>query len=59
MLSFRLTKKTSANVAGTTFQDDFIILIPARAMNCENKQLCYQPVTIENHLLPAHTDHYD
>ena len=29
-----------------------------RAMNCENCQLCYQPVTIENYLLPAHKDHY-
>ena len=27
-------------------------------MNCENCQLCYQPVTIENYLLPAHKDHY-
>ena len=27
-------------------------------MNSENCQLCYQPVTTENYLLPAHTDHY-
>ena len=28
------------------------------AMNCEKCELCYQPVTTENYLLPAHTDHY-
>ena len=27
-------------------------------MNCEKSQLCYQPVTTENYLSPAHTDHY-
>ena len=29
-----------------------------RVMNCKNCQLYYQPVTIENYLLPTHTDHY-
>ena len=33
-------------------------ITPARAMDCENCQLCYQPVTTENYLSPAHTDHY-
>ena len=31
------------------FKDDFIMFTSARAMNCENCQLCYQPVTIENY----------
>ena len=33
-------------------------IIYVRAMKCENCQLCYQPVTIENYLLPTHTDNY-
>ena len=27
-------------------------------MNCENCQLCYEAVTIENYLSPAHMHHY-
>ena len=43
----------------TDLKDDFAhVLLAARAMKSENCQLCYEPVTTENYLLPAHTDHY-
>ena len=35
-----------------------IHILPTRAMNCEKCQLCHQPVTTENFLLPTHTDPY-
>ena len=34
-----------------------ILLIPVKVMNCENCQLCYQPVKADDYVLPTHTDH--
>ena len=43
----------------TDLKDDFAhASLAARAMKSENCQLCYEPVTTENYLFPAHTDHY-
>ena len=44
---------------GADLKDEFAyVLLAARAMKSENCQLCYEPVTTENYLFPAHTDHY-